>query len=353
MDDVGRAQLDGVVGAHEGVVEHQDADRLLRRVAAERVQLHALALALHVDDDVAERVHGAAVDGLEAERVEGVHEAVTEAAPVARHAVELDAVVVGPEDVVAVEVVGSRAAVEVLQGVGEPAEGVVADDVAAALHDQPVVIGVRGLVVPVGQGPGEANDDGIVGCAARADGKEPRVHALGQREHVARLGRAQRRGERGRVRHAHGMGVRGIGLWHRPGAGGEREGLVDVAIGIGGVQLEIVGRVGRELEDAARELRGHAHPHHELRVDAEERHRLAPRGRAGGPVAQRDGGVEVVVAGDEHLDAERDHGRQIELRGADVEHEIGASRARAEEDDRGRQGDEDVAVKHPASRAPH
>src|SRR5207244_6089612 len=146
-------------------------------------------------------------------------------------------------------------------------------------------------------------DDRVVARPARVQLERPAVDALEQRDDVAGLrgveGRLQARGIRdGLRRRAHRVG----GEW--PCGRLDRERLVDGAVYIGRVQLDLVGRVRLEVEDASRELRRHGAADDARRVDAEEVHRGLPGERSHRTVADADLRVAIVVAGDEQLDAE-------------------------------------------------
>ena len=93
------------------------------------------------------------------------------------------------------------------------------------------------------------------------------------------------------------------------------------------MQLDVVGRcrAARSKIDPANAGRD-GQSGDDLGVDARERQRVAPRGRARDAVAHGDLRGEVVVAGDRQPDAERRDRRRIELGCAGMEDVIGERR---------------------------
>jgi len=144
-------EVEGEPRAHERVVVDEHAARLLGRGRAEGVELELLVADVH--HDVTERVDGSAVDRLEAERRVVVGEPVPERAGVPLAVVELEAVVVGGQHLVPVEVDRAGARLGGLHRVAEADDLVVADDVSPALHVDAVVARVRTAVVRVDEGP--------------------------------------------------------------------------------------------------------------------------------------------------------------------------------------------------------
>ena len=181
-----------------------------------------------------------------------------------------------------------------------------------------------------------ADHDGIVGRAARRDEEVARVRPVRDRDDVARLRRVERRGQRRGVGDAPRRWMGGI-AGHGPGGRRHRERRVDGAVGVDRVQLDVVRRAGRQVEDAAGELLRHRAADDALRMDAKERHRVAPGAGARLAVPGGDRRVVVVVAGDEELDPERDQRRPVDVDGARMQDVVGVRGRRQTET--GREGE--------------
>src|SRR5205823_3888813 len=152
-----------------------------------------------------------------------------------------------------------------------------------------------------------------------------RVRALRDGDHIARLRAAARGAQAGGADDVPRPRMRGIRGRDRAKRRRHGDRLVDGAVGVGRVELDLVRRPGREVEDASGELIGHGPADDALRMDPEQIHRAPPRRRAERAIADGDPGVVVVVAGHEQLDAERDHGGAVDPDRPGMQDVVGAS----------------------------
>ena len=154
-----------------------------------------------------------------------------------------------------------------------------------------------------------AHHDGVLGGARAAD-DEGAVDALGQSDHVAGLEVARDGVEGGGIGHVDRVRLHRVAR-HGAGGGGQAEHLVHGTIRIDGVQLDLVGGGGAQVEDAAGEVGRDLPSVDDVGLDAVERQGVAPGFVARLAVAHRDGSVVVVVAGNRQLDAEGGEGRPV------------------------------------------
>src|SRR6185369_12440776 len=136
---------------YERIVEHEDTAWGLGWGRVEAVELQLVLD--NIDDDVAERIDGPTEGRLETDRHEAIRETIAEGTGVSLTRVELDRVVVGPQHLIAVEIVGAGAILLDLHRIAEAGDLVVTDDVPEAFDVDPIVARVPSSIAAIDAGP--------------------------------------------------------------------------------------------------------------------------------------------------------------------------------------------------------